>query len=67
MTRRSLLLMALMVALLAAIAYDRLTPGPTPEGQPPLVTIDPAALEQLRADFNAAAESVRIIVLLSPT
>jgi hypothetical protein len=35
-----------------------------PEGQPPLATM---SLEQLRADFNRASDSVRVIVLLSPT
>jgi hypothetical protein len=38
-----------------------------PEGQPPLVTLDASGLEALRADFNQAADRVRIIVLLAPT
>jgi hypothetical protein len=38
-----------------------------PAGQPPLATLDVASLDTLRSDFNAHADKVRIIVLLSPT
>jgi hypothetical protein len=61
------LLVALAIAILAVFAFDRFAPGGTPDGQPSLATIDAPAVERLRADFNAAAEDVRIIVLLSPT
>ena len=38
-----------------------------PAGQPPLATLDAASLETLRSEFNAHADKVRIVVLLSPT
>lgn len=39
----------------------------TPPGQPALVHLDPASLESLRAEFNQAADCVRVVALLSPT
>ena len=67
MIRRALVFVALALAVVAAIAFGRFAPAPTPDGQPPLATIDAAVLEQFRSDFNAAADGVRIVVLLSPT
>jgi hypothetical protein len=58
---------ALGVLIAAAVAWYRFAPGEAPVGQPPLVTIDAAALEGLKADFNSHSNETRIIVLLSPT
>ena len=38
-----------------------------PAGQPPLVHLNAGAFETLRTDFNGAQDSIRLIVLLSPT
>jgi hypothetical protein len=57
----------LVVLIAAAVAWYRFAPGEAPSGQPPLVTIDAAALEGLRSDFNRDPNQTRLIVLLSPT
>ena len=65
--RRTFGVAGLVVLIAAAVAWYRLAPGEAPDGQLPLVTIDAAALEGLRADFNRYANETRLIVLLSPT
>ena len=39
----------------------------TPKGQPPLANLSAASLSDLKNEFNASRESVRILVMLSPT
>ena len=56
-----------LVVLITAVAWYRFAPGEVPAGQPPLVTIDAAALDGLKADFNRHSNETRVIVLLSPT
>ena len=66
----SAIIVALVVLLPDVTAGTRagwFTPGEAPHGQPPLVTMDAAALETLKADFNRAASGTRAIILLSPT
>jgi hypothetical protein len=65
--RRTFGLLALLIVLAAAIAWYRSTPGETPAGQPPLVTLHSESLRRLRDDFNRDASQSRVIVLLSPT
>jgi hypothetical protein len=65
--RRKLGVAGLVLVSAAVIAWYRFAPGEAPAGQPPLVTIDAAALEGLRTDFNRHANETRVIVLLSPT
>jgi hypothetical protein len=60
-------LVAVLGVLLGAFAWYRWAERHTPAGQPPLVTLDAAALDTLRSEFNAHADKVRIVVLLSPT
>ncbi len=64
MTRVRFLLIALVVVLAAAYLWRSFGTHRVPEGQPPLASMDVAAL---REDFNRAAGHTRIIVLLSPT
>jgi len=66
-TRRTFGVAGLVVLIAAAVAWYRFAPGEAPAGQPALVTIDAAALEGLREDFNRHANETRLIVLLSPT
>jgi hypothetical protein len=66
MSRRRLLII-LLVATVVALGWARLGTHHTPAGQPPLTYIDPGSLATLKADFNAAANQTRIIVLLAPT
>ena len=56
--------LAIVLALVAALAYSRFIAGHTPVGQPTLTNLDPASFEQ---QFRAAASGARILVMLSPT
>ena len=60
---------ALLVVVIAVALFGQRQFGThvAPKGQPALVRLDAASLETLRTDFNAVRESVRLIVLLSPT
>jgi hypothetical protein len=42
-------------------------PRRTPEGQPPLAVLHEGDLKPFEDAFNAAADSTRILALLSPT
>ena len=42
-------------------------PGQTPPGQAALVEITGTSLDSVKAEFNQASDSVRVIALLSPT
>ena len=65
--RRKIALAAVIVALLLAAAWVQFGGHRTAPGQPPLAELNAGSLEQLRTDFNAAADQPRMIVLLSPT
>ncbi len=68
MTRRKkLLVFAVAVAALLGAGWYQFGGHRTPKGQPPLADLNAASLDQLRADFNAAADETRMILLLSPT
>ena len=54
-------------ALLAGAAWYQFGGHRTAPGQVPLAELNAASLDQLRADFNAAADQPRMILLLSPT
>jgi hypothetical protein len=61
---KRLLLFLVPAAVLAAALWYGLFEHRTPSGQPALAATD---LASLRADFNRAAGSTRLIVLFSPT
>lgn len=58
---------SLVVIGAAAIAWVKLAPRPTPLGQAALATLDEKSFGQLRDVFNASADRVRVVALLSPT
>ncbi len=64
---RSWILVLIVVIGVAVFGHQQFGTHEAPKGQPALVHLDTAAIENLRSDFNAAQESVRLIVLLSPT
>jgi len=68
MSRKRLWIVVLTV-IIAAIVFGQQQFGThqAPKGQPALVHLDAGSLETLRTDFNAAEDSIRLIVLLSPT
>jgi hypothetical protein len=64
--------LAVAVAVVLTLAATALFviksgPGSAPSGQPPLVSLGPADISRFDADFNAACDQVRVLVLLSPT
>ena len=67
MKTRTLVIVVLLAALLGGFAWYRWAERHAPAGQPPLATLDVASLETLRSEFNAHADKVRVLVLLSPT
>ena len=67
MKRTTLIIVSLVALTAAAVAWDLWGPVATPVGQPPLAEIGEQTLDQLRAEFNAAADRPRIVALLSPT
>lgn len=67
MSRRIRIAAAVVVAALMATAIYLLVAQRAPAGQPPLAMLDATSMGALRSDFNAAADQIRIIVLLSPT
>ena len=64
---RKFALVAGIALLVIAAAWYQFGGHRTAPGQPPLAELSIATLEQLRAEFNAAADQPRMILLLSPT
>ena len=60
-------LAALLAIACGVVAYYRWAPRVTPAGQPALVTLTEGNFETLRAAFNAASGSRRLVLLFSPT
>jgi membrane protein DedA with SNARE-associated domain len=60
-------IVALIGGLLGGFAWYLWAERATPAGQPPLARLDTASLDTVRNEFNAHADKVRIIILLSPT
>ncbi len=66
MNQRKFLMLAL--AVLAGIFLFYLYGGSaTPQGQQPLVRLDAANLASFKDAFSGSANSVRVLVLVSPT
>jgi hypothetical protein len=66
MSRRKLSLLSLAVVALFLLYY--LYGGNTaPAGQPPLVRLNNSNLAAFKDAFNGSANSVRVLVLVSPT
>ncbi len=68
MLKRLRLPAIVVVALLLGVAaWYEFADGRVPAGQVPLTSISTASLDQVRDEFNRAADQVRIVLLLSPT
>ena len=59
------LVTVVVIVLLGRIYFTR--PGQAPSDQPPLVEIKGQGLAALEEEFNRASNSLRVILLLSPT
>jgi hypothetical protein len=56
-----------LLTLLGASLWYLFTPGTVPEGQAPLVSLRAEGVAPFQADFNRAADRVRVVAVLSPT
>jgi hypothetical protein len=65
--KRSSIVILVVIIAAAVLGQWQFGTHHAPGGQPPLVRLDAGAFETLRTDFNAAQDSIRLIVLLSPT
>jgi hypothetical protein len=67
MNRRAAIRPLVLLAILGALAGYAFQVPHTPGGQPPLETVTAENLPAFRSEFNDAAGTVRVILLLSPT
>ena len=58
---------AVLLALLVAAALYLYGGGQAPPGQPPLRNIAAEDVVDIKNEFNAAKDEVRVLLLLSPT
>jgi len=67
MSRKKVIILALAVLVGAVLLYYLYGGSTAPQGQQPLVRLNAANLASLKDTFNASANSVRVLVLVSPT
>ncbi len=68
MKRKRIILILLAVVIAAALLAMYYYLGSTvPNGQPPLARLNRSNIGSLKNAFNESADSVRVIVMLSPT
>jgi hypothetical protein len=65
--RKGLLIGALVLTPFALLWYFYLGPRNTPANQAPLAELNAGSLATFQAEFNRAADEVRVVLLLSPT
>jgi hypothetical protein len=65
--RRSFLLIAVALVIVASFFVRRLQGPRTPAGQPALVELERSGIDELKLAFNASAGQTRVLVMLSPT
>ena len=58
---------AIVVAVVLLIVAYLYLGSTAPAGQKPLVRLDDSNIDSLKKSFNESADSVRVIVMLSPT
>lgn len=59
--------LAVVGAVMLYIVYYLYLGSAAPVGQQPLVRLDNSTIGSLKKSFNESADSVRVIVMLSPT
>ena len=69
MTQRNkaLVLLAILASIAVFFGLRAFGPSFTPSGQRPLTRLDPSGMPAFEAQFDAARDSTRLLVLLSPT
>ena len=60
-------LVAVAGAIVLFVVYYLYLGSTAPAGQQPLVRLDNANIDSLKESFNDSTDSVRVIVMLSPT
>jgi hypothetical protein len=65
--RRVIIILAIVVVGLGLVDYHLFGGSTVPNGQQPLVSLTDANISSLKDSFNDSANSVRVILLLSPT
>ena len=65
--KRAVVVGAIPVALLAAAVFYLYGAGQTPAGQPPMKNLSAQSIGEIKNEFNAAKDDVRVLLLLSPT
>jgi hypothetical protein len=60
-------LVAMVGAIVLFVVYYLYLGSAAPTGQQPLVRLDNSNFESLKKSFNDSADSVRVMVMLSPT
>jgi hypothetical protein len=60
-------LVAVVGAIVLFIVYYLYLGSTAPTGQQPLVRLDNSNMDSLKKSFNDSADSVRVMVMLSPT
>jgi len=58
---------AVVGAIVLFVVYYLYLGSTAPAGQQPLVRLDSSNIESLKKSFNDSADSVRVMVMLSPT
>jgi hypothetical protein len=67
MKRMLWVITAVIITLLLGAVFLAYAPREVPPGQPPLVYLNPQNFDDLRKQFNDAAASPRVLLMLSPT
>ena len=60
-------LVAVIGGIILFVVYYLYLGSTTPTGQQPLVRLDNSNIDSLKKSFNDSADSVRVMVMLSPT
>ena len=60
-------LLGVVCAIVMFVVYYLYLGSSVPTGQQPLVRLDNSNIDSLKKAFNESADSVRVIVMLSPT
>ena len=67
MKRRLIVILAIVAIGLGLLAFYLYGGSTVPNGQQALVRLNDANISSLKDSFNSSANSVRVIVMLSPT
>ena len=67
MKRKGIIIGSVLAVILFALFYYFYLGSTVPNGQQPLVYLNNTNVTSLKEAFNSSANSVRVIVMLSPT